>query len=79
MAFSKHVLCGSYGWYAEVYTDDDGASGYGDNPKVGHWYGSREDCERLDPRKVDLYTVRPSSGVDDFDLACERRYDNEGM
>jgi hypothetical protein len=43
------------GWYAEVYTDDDNASGYGENAMVGRWYGSRAECERLDPNQVRLY------------------------
>lgn len=35
-------------------TDDDNGSGYGDNPMVGYWYGSREECEAIDPMAVVL-------------------------
>jgi hypothetical protein len=72
---SKTIGYDGYGYFAEVYTDDDGASGYGENAKVGRWYGSRQDCEAVDPRKVRLYPATHESGVDPFDLACERRHD----
>lgn len=72
---SKQIFCDNYGYYAEVYTDDDDASGYGDNAKSGRWYGTREECEKLDPRKVKLYLIGHCEGIDPFDLACERRYD----
>jgi len=63
------------GWYAEVYTDDDGGSGYGDNPKLGRWYGTREACEQVSPEKVKLYPMTIDESPDPFDLACERRFD----
>lgn len=75
MKLSKSVLCGPAGWYAEVYTDDDGASGYGDNARIGYWYGTREECERLDPNCVPLYPIAPETRADEFDYACERRSD----
>jgi len=50
------------GWYAEVYTDDDNASGYGSNAMVGRWYGRKSECERLDPEKVRLYRYEDDRG-----------------
>lgn len=41
------VLYDSGGCYVEGYTDDDAASGYGDNPRVFRWYGSRAECDRI--------------------------------
>lgn len=73
--YSKEVCYDSYGYYAEVYTDDDGASGYGDHAKVGRWYGTRAECEAIDPRRVRLYPKTSDSRPDEFDLACERRHD----
>jgi hypothetical protein len=72
---TKIVLWGPGGWCAEVYTDDDGGSGYGDNPRVGYWYGTREACEAVDPADVTLYPLRAEESPDPFDLACERRWD----
>jgi hypothetical protein len=71
----KTVTFGEGGWRAEVYTDDDSGSGYGDNPMVGYWYGTRENCEALDPNSVTLYPTDCSEKSDPFDLACERRWD----
>lgn len=42
-----NVLIGSGGWYVEWYRDDDGDSGYGDNPQRAYWYGTREECYSL--------------------------------
>jgi len=75
MKFSKQVTYGEGGWRAEIYTDDDDASGYGDRARIGFWYGSRAECEAVDPSKVTLYPMQPEEGIDQFDLACERRYD----
>jgi hypothetical protein len=75
MATKKTVLWDNYGYYAEVYTDDDNGSGCGDNPRIGRWYGSREDCERLDPSTVPLRPLSCDDSPDPFDLACERRHD----
>ena len=74
---AKTVQCDSYGWYAEVYTDNDNASGDGDNAKVGRWYGTRAECEAVRAEDVDLhpFDATPGGGVDEFDLACERRHD----
>ena len=63
------------GWYAEVYSDTDGGSGYGDCAMVGRWYGSRGECEAVDARTVRLYPMVTSERPDEFDLACERRFD----
>ena len=67
MSLEKTVGLGAWGWYAEVYTDD------GDTPMWGRWYGKREACEALDPRKVKLWPLRKHDECDAFDLACERR------
>lgn len=32
------------GMYVAFYSDEDGNSGYGDNPKAAHWYGSPQEC-----------------------------------
>ena len=72
---TKTVLCDNFGWFAEVYTDDDHASGYGDNPRIGRWYGTRQECEALDPKTVPFRPRVASDEPDPFDLACERRYD----
>ena len=63
------------GSFLEVYTDDDDASGYGDHPMVGRWYGPRAECLALDPATVPLYPKEYHEGSDPFDLACERRHD----
>lgn len=63
------------GGFIEVYTDDDGASGYGDNPRAGRWYGTREECNAVSPEVVPLFPVEYSDRPDEFDLACERRHD----
>ena len=65
----------AWGWCAVVYTDSDGGSGYGDTPRVGHWYGTRAECESLDPRKVKLVPMTAHDRPDAFDVACERRHD----
>lgn len=75
-ALKKVVLLDSqWGYFAEVYTDDDGGSGYGDNPRVGRWWGSRAECEAVDPLAVSLRPMGTDSTADPFDLACERRFD----
>jgi len=58
---STTVNCGPCGWRLEVYTDDDGASGYGENAMVGYWYGTREECEAKDPKEVRLRQIATSS------------------
>lgn len=63
----KEIGYDSGGYYCEVFDDS--------SEKIGRWYGSREACELLNPSKVKLYPMRLSSGVDEFDLACERRFD----
>ena len=71
---TKTVTYGEGGWRAEVVEDDDNGSGLGDHTKVGFWYGTREECEKIDPAKVNLY--KPVyNDTDPFDLACERRFD----
>ena len=71
----KTVECSDGGWRAVVYTDDDGASGYGDHAMFGYWYGTKEECEAVDPRTVTLYPMTDDDGPDSFDMACERRFD----
>lgn len=71
----KSICYGPDGYYAEVYTDDDGGSGYGDNPRIGRWYGTRAECERISPLAVRLEPIRCDDSPDPFDLACERRHD----
>jgi len=44
--------------YLEVYTDDDGASGYGDNAMVGRWWGTRAECEAYPSEDVTLRPLR---------------------
>lgn len=73
--YSKTIGQDGNGHYAEVYTDDDGASGYGDGALIGRWYGSRAECEAVDPDVVVLHPLKLSSLPDPFDLACERRHD----
>lgn len=72
---SKTLGYDAGGNFVEVYTDDDGASGYGDNAKVGRWYGTPAECDALDPSEVELHPMRGSDAPDPFDLACERRHD----
>lgn len=71
----KTVTYGEGGWCAEIYTDDDGGSGYGDNAKTGRWYGSKEACEAVDPASVELYPFKVDNSPDPFDLMCERKHD----
>ena len=71
----KTVTFGEGGWRAEVYTDDDDGSGYGNNPMVGYWFGTRKECEAINPNKVVTYPADYSEEPDPFDLACERRWD----
>jgi len=71
----KQITCNDGGWRAEVYTDDDNDSGYGDNAMVGCWYGTREECDAVDPDDVVLYPLDYSECPDPFDMACERRWD----
>lgn len=72
------------GWHVVWYTDDDGGSGYGDRPMVAYWYGTRDDCERMrvlhpdslpEGERPTWEPLEAGSGVDPFDLACERRFD----
>jgi hypothetical protein len=51
------------------------AGGYGDNAKVGRYYGTRQECEIIDVNKVKLYPVSIDNSPDYFDLACERKND----
>jgi len=73
--YSKSIGYDGGGYYAEVYTDDDDASGYGEHAMSGRWYGTREECEAVDPRKVNLYPITADHSPDPFDVACERRHD----
>lgn len=62
----------SYGYdaggnYLEVYDDV--------NDRVGRWYGDLRQCQETPTRQVKLFPRTPDNGVDPFDLACERRYD----
>lgn len=75
MTLKKTIGYDAGGTFAEVYTDDDDGSGYGDHPRVGRWYGTRAECEALDPRMVKLYSARGEERPDEFDIACERRWD----
>lgn len=34
-----------HGWFVEWYRDGDDDSGYGADPEVCRWYGSRAECE----------------------------------
>jgi len=63
----KKIVESDFGWRVEITTEDS------DTPMEGHWYGTREECEEINPDEVILYPVR--GGVDPFDLACERRWD----
>ena len=76
-AFSTSLGVDAGGTYLEVYTDSDGASGYGDKPMVGRWYGSMEACKEIarTPWKVKLSRLVAGDSPDPFDLACERRFD----
>lgn len=67
---TKTVLHTSYGYCAEVYDDDDA-----DNPKIGYWYGTWQECAALDPSIVELHPAQWLDRPDPFDLACERRLD----
>lgn len=73
--YNKQISYGVGGCRAEVYTDDDDASGYGDNPKVGYWYGTLEACEAVKCENVVLYAISSNNDIDPFDLACERKWD----
>ena len=80
--YSTQILGDEGGTFLQVYTDDDGASGYGDNAMVGCWYGppgphARAACEAMakTPEKVKLYPMAVDESPDPFELACERRYD----
>lgn len=75
MKFSKQVTYGQGGWCAEFYTDDDNASGYGNNARVGYWYGTREECEKVDISEVVMSPMRYNESPDPFDMMCERRFD----
>ena len=35
------------GWVCQWYTDDDGGSGLGSNPRIAVWYDNRDECLRL--------------------------------
>lgn len=75
MSLKKTLGYDAGGCFAEVYTDDDDGSGYGDRAKVGRWYGTRAECDAVDPATVKLYPVGRRDEADPFDLACERRWD----
>ena len=62
--FSTHVGHGPGGAYLEVYTDDDGASGLGENARMGRWYGTVAECRALDPRRVTLYPMYEDAYTD---------------
>mgnify|MGYP006953840855 CR=1 FL=1 len=53
-----HEGGGWAGYCAVIYTDDGGASGNGNNPMVGYWYGTRQDCHDVPATEVDLYPAR---------------------
>ena len=72
---SRSIGYSAGGYYVEIYTDDDDASGYGDHAMVGRWYGTRAECEALDARTVRLRAMAREDSPDPFDLACERRHD----
>jgi hypothetical protein len=72
---TKRVECCNGGWRAVVYEDDDGGSGYGNHAKIGYWFGTREACADVGLYDIFLDDMRPDDRPDDFDLACERRYD----
>ena len=63
----KEIGYDAGGYYVEVFDDV--------TEKIGRWYGERAECEALNPRKVKLWARRRDSCVDQFDLACERRFD----
>lgn len=71
---TKTITWGEGGWRAEVLEDDDNGSGYGDNPLIGFWFGTKEACELVDPYSVKLYTPHYSD-IDSFDVMCERKWD----
>lgn len=75
MKLDKSIGYDAGGYYAEVYTDDDGASGHGDNARVGRWYGTQAECLAVDPATIPLRPMRTYDAPDAFDLACERRFD----
>lgn len=64
----KEICHGSCGCYAVVYDEN--------TESVGHWYGTRAECEALDPKAVTLHPLTDEAdNPDSFDLACERRHD----
>lgn len=42
-----HSGGGFCGYCVMFYTDDDAASGYGENPMRAFWYGNRQQCETI--------------------------------
>lgn len=71
----KTIGSDSGGIYAEVYTDDDDASGYGENAMSGRWYGTLEQCQNINPVEVILRPICYKDQPDEFDVMCERRWD----
>lgn len=71
----KIVQYGPGGWFAEFYRDDDGNSGYGDNPEVAYWFGTEQQCRAVKQSEVTFHPLILNDTPDPFDLACERRYD----
>ena len=71
-AKSKSIGQDAGGYFVEIYTDDDAASGYGDNARVGRWYGTLAECEAMAPERVRLYRWRyDDRDIDPFDVAEE--------
>jgi len=67
MALSKELGINAGGWHAIIFDEA--------TERVGYWYGTRAECEALDPREVTLRPMQLNDGPDQFDLACERRHD----
>ena len=57
------------------YRDDDNDLGYGDNAQVCYWFGLKG-MEPSIPNESEWENVSDiPEQPDEFDLACERRYD----
>ena len=63
----KIVECTDYGWRVTVYCESTN--------KIGYWFGTRRECENIRMSQVTLYDMEVDDRPDDFDLACERKYD----
>lgn len=59
---------------AVYYRDDDNNSGYGEHAQVAYWYGPYSESPNKPVSESDWHTPQ-YSGMDEFDLACERRHD----